>query len=183
MQQEMSANDVIVDLLENNRWRLKRVIEPMTDACLHWTSHPEANSIAVTSWHMGRLFDVFLIQQAKGEPTENECWIVRGWAQRTGYDPRGIGRDGWGSVNGHTPEEVAAIPRFTKQQLLAYFDDVHDSVKTYVRQTSMEELQTPGADFEGRYSKYQCIQMALLDNARHLGEIYTLKAMWDRTQR
>jgi hypothetical protein len=41
-------------------------------------------------------------------------------------------------------------------------------------------LLTTAPGFEGRFSKYQCIQMALMDNARHLGEIYTLKAMWER---
>jgi hypothetical protein len=178
----MSANDVIIDLLEDNRRRLHRVLEQTCDACLHWTPDAEANSIAVTVWHMGRLFDVFFTQQAKGEPAENECWIRLGWAERTGYDPRGIGRDGWGSVNGYTQAEVAAIPRFPTDQLLAYFDDVHDTVKQYVQETPMAELQTPGVGFEGKFSKYQCIQMALMDNARHLGEIFALKNMWGRQQ-
>ena len=176
----MNANDVIIDLLEDTRRRLRRVMGQISDECLYWTPDPEANSIAVTVWHMGRLFDVFLTQQARGQAAENECWMRLGWAERTGYDPRGIGRDGWGSVNGYTLEEVDAIPRFTKAQLLAYIDDVYDTVKAYVSDTPMEELQTPGAGFEERYSKYQCIQMALMDNARHLGEIYTLKAMWER---
>jgi hypothetical protein len=67
--------------------------------------------------------------------------------------------------------------------LLGYIDDVYDTVKATVNDTPMEELQVPGAGFEGRYSKYQCIQMALMDNARHLGEVFTLKAMWERQSR
>jgi hypothetical protein len=176
----MNANDVLIDLLEDNRRRLHRVIGEMSDERLHWTPDPGANSIAVTVWHMGRLFDVFLTRQTNGDPVENECWFSHGWARKTGYDPRGIGRDGWGSVNGYTLEEVAAIPRFTGEQLLAYFDDVHDTVKAYLENTPMAELQTAGAGFDGRYTKYQCVQMALLDNARHLGEIFTLNAMGER---
>jgi hypothetical protein len=179
----MNANDVIIDLLEDTRRRLHRVIDQISAECLYWTPDAEANSIAVTVWHMGRLFDVFLTQQAQGQRAENECWIRLGWAERTGYDPRGIGRAGWGSVNGYTLEEVAAIPRFSKAQLLGYIDDVYDTVKATVNDTPMEELQVPGAGFEGRYSKYQCIQMALMDNARHLGEVFTLKAMWERQSR
>jgi hypothetical protein len=176
----MNANDVIIDLLEDNRRRLRRVLGQIDAACLHWSPEPGANSIGVTVWHMGRLFDVFFTQQALGEPSARECWFSKGWAEKSGYDPRGIGSDGWGSVNGYTSEQVAAIPRFSKAQLLAYFDDVHNTVKTYVSHTPIEELLTPGASFQGRFSKYQCIQMALMDNARHLGEIFALKAMWER---
>jgi hypothetical protein len=176
----MNANDVLIDLLEDNRRRLHRVMGEMSHECLYYKPDPGGNSIAVTLWHMGRLFDVFLTQQVYGRPAGDECWFSQGWARRTGYDPRGIGRDGWGSVNDYTPDEVAAIPRLGVEQLLAYFDDVHAAVKTHLQNTPIDELLTAAAGFEGRYSKYQCLQMALLDNARHLGEIYALKAMWER---
>ncbi len=176
----MNANDVLIDLLDDNGRRLHRVMDGMSDECLYYKPDPGGNSIAITVWHMGRLFDVFLTQQIKGQPAEDECWFSQGWAQRTGYDPRGIGRDGWGAVNGYTLDEVGAIPRLGVERLLAYFDDVHAAAKAYVQDTPMDELQAAAVGFEGRFSKYQCIQMALLDNARHLGEVYTLKAMWER---
>lgn len=176
----MSVNDVLMDLLADNNRRLRRAMDQMSDACLYWSPDAESNSIAVTVWHMGRLFDVFLTQHVKGAPAANECWFSQGWSQRTGYDPRGIGRDGWGSVNGYTPDEVAAIPRFTREQLLAYLADVKDAVNAYLSRTPTDELQTKAVGFDGQYTRYQCIQMALLDNVRHLGEVFTLKAMWER---
>jgi hypothetical protein len=176
----MNANDVLIDLLEDTRRRLHRVVNQLDPASLYWSPDGEANSIAVTIWHMGRLFDVFLTQNALGKPAKEECWFRSGWAERTNYDPRGIGRDGWGSVIGYTLEEVAAIPRLSAEQHLGYFDDVHRAVRAYVESTPIEELLTTAPGFDGRFSKYQCIQMALMDNARHLGEIYTLKAMWER---
>lgn len=176
----LNGNEVMIDYLDDNVRRLKRAMERISHTCLHWTPGPGANSISVTVWHMGRLLDVFLTQQVKGESPENESWFRCGWAQRTGYDPRGLGRDGWGSVNGYTPEEVAAIPRFTKEQVLGYLDDVCDALRTYVRNTPMADLTGAAPGFEGHYTKYQVASMALLDNVRHLGEIYALKAMWDR---
>jgi hypothetical protein len=71
----MNANDVLIDLLEDNRRRLHRVFAVMSDDCVLWNPEADANSIAVTVWHMGRIFDVFLIQQAKGEPAEEESWF------------------------------------------------------------------------------------------------------------
>jgi len=176
----MNANDVLVDLLADNRRRLKRLCAGIPDELLFW--HPEAgaNSIAITIWHMARIFDVFLTQQAKGGSPEEECWFRHGWAERTGYDPRRLGQNGWGMLTGYSPEEVAAMPPLSREQVLGYLDDVYDTVREYLASTPIEELLLPGAGFEGKYSRYQCIQMALLDNVRHLGEIFAIQSRWDR---
>ncbi|MFQ5615068.1 MAG: DinB family protein [Anaerolineales bacterium] len=178
----LNANEVMIDYLKDNQRRLKRVMDEINDSCLHWKSAPDANSIAVTLWHMGRLLDVFLTQQANGEPSEHESWFRCGWAQQTRYDPRGLGQNGWGAVVGYTIAEAAAIPRFTREQVLGYLDDVYSAASTYIQNTPMAELAEAAPGFEGRYTKYQVLSMAILDNVRHLGEIYTIKAMWGRTR-
>jgi len=83
-------------------------------------------------------------------------------------------------LTGYTQEEVAAIPYFTREQTIGYLNDVYDIAKEYLSNTPMDKLQMPAVGFEGRYSQYQFIQMALLDNVRHLGEIFAIKASWDR---
>ena len=176
----MNVNDLLIDLLEDNRRRLHRVFDAISDDCMFWKPEAEANNIAVTVWHMARIFDVFLTQQAKGDLAEEECWYQHGWAEQTGYYPRGIGQNGWGMLTGYTQEEVAAMPRLTREQVLGYSDEVYDTVKKYLKNIPLEKMQMPGAGFEGKYSHYQCIQMALLDNVRHLGEILAIKARWDR---
>jgi hypothetical protein len=176
----MNANDVLIDLLEDNRRRLHRVFGLMRDDCLVWKPEAEANSIAITVWHMARILDVFLTQQAKGDLPEEECWFQQGWAAQTGYDPRGIGQNGWGMLTGYRPEEVVAIPPLTREQELGYLDQVYDRVKEYLSGMPIEKLLTPAPGFDGKYTKYQCIQMALMDNVRHLGEIFAIQARWER---
>lgn len=176
----MNANDVLIDLLEDNRRRLLRLLSSLSGECLVWQPEPGANSIAITIWHMARIFDVFLTRQARGEPAEAECWFRHGWAEGSGYDPLGIGQNGWGMLTGYTQEEAAAIPKLALAQAPGYLGDVYDTVKEYLASTPVETLLTPGAGFEGKYSKYQCIQMALMDNVRHLGEIYAIQARWER---
>ena len=177
---EMNANDVLIDLLEDNRRRLKRVFDAINDQCIIWKPDPQSNNIAITVWHMARIFDVFLIQQAQGESAEEECWFQGGWSVRSGYDPRGIGQNGWGMLTGYTLAEAAKVPVLSRMQLLGYLDEVYDTVKKYLTNTTMDRLQTPSVGFEGRYTNYQCVQMALLDNIRHLGEIYAIQARWER---
>jgi len=176
----MNANAVLIDLLEDNHRRLHRGLSNMSDDCLLWNPEPGANSIAITIWHMARIFDVFLTQQAKGDPAGQECWFRNGWAERTGYDPRGIGQNGWGMLAGYSQEEVAAMPQLSRDQVLGYLNEVYSTVNEYLAGITPEKLQTPGAGFDGRYTKYQCIQMALLDNTRHLGEIFAIEASWKR---
>jgi hypothetical protein len=175
----MNANDVLIDILEDNRRRLLRLFDVIPDVCVTWKPEIWANNIMVTVWHMARIFDVFLTLQAQGRLPEQECWFRHGWAEQTGYDPRGTGLNGWGILTGYSQEEVAAIPTLTREQMLGYLNVVYDTVSEYLINTPMEILQTPAAGFDGKYSKYQCIQMALLDNVRHLGEIFAIKTRWD----
>ena len=179
----MNANDVLIDLLEDNRRRLCRGLNEMSDECLTWQPEAGANNIIVTMWHMARILDVFLIFQTRGCAPEEECWFRCGWAERTGYDPRGIGQNGWGMLTGFTQEEVMSIPPLSREQALDYLNDVYDTVKEYLANTPMEKLETPGVGFEGKYSQYQCIQMALLDNIRHLGEIFVIQSSWKRRRK
>lgn len=118
----MNANDVLIDLLEDNRRRLHRVFDVMRDDCVMWKPEADANNIAVTVWHMARIFDAFLTQQAKGDLPEEECWFRYGWAEQTGYDPRGIGQNGWGMLTSYTQEDVAAMPQLTREQVLGYLN-------------------------------------------------------------
>jgi hypothetical protein len=176
----LDGNQVMVDYLDDNLRRVKRLITRVDEGGLHWKPDPGANSIAVTIWHMGRLLDVFLTQHVKGESSANECWVRNAWVELTGYDPRGIGSDGWGAVNGYTLEEAGAIPHFSKEQVVGYLEQVCDAARIYIQQTPMGDLAQAAPGLGGRYTKYQVLSMALMDNVRHLGEIYALKAARER---
>jgi hypothetical protein len=182
-EKKMNANDVLIDLLEDNRRRLYRGLDEMSDDCVFWRPEHNANNIIVTMWHMARILDVFLTLQTKGCISEDECWFRYGWAERTGYDPRGIGQNGWGMLTGYSQEEVAAMPLLTREEVLGYLNDVYDTVKDFLANTPIEKLEMSGVGFEGKYSQYQCVQMALLDNIRHLGEIFAIQSSWKRRKR
>ena len=178
---ELSGIDVIGNCLEDNLRRLNRVIEGIDDSGLHWQIDSKTNSIAVIVWHMGRFLDVFFSRFVLGLQVEDECWFVGGWTNETGYDPKGIGRDGWGSLNEYSPVEVSEIPRYSKDVAIGYVTQVYDSVRRYLQATSMAELAEVGYGFDGAYTKYQVLTMAIMDNVRHLGEIYLIKSLWERS--
>jgi hypothetical protein len=150
----MNANEVLIDLFEDNRRRLKRGFDRMSEECILWNPEPGANNIVITIWHMARMMDVFFTQNAKGDLPAEECWFRLGWAERTGYDPRGLGQNGWGMLTGFTLDEVAVMPPMTREQVLGYLDAVYDAVRDYLGGMPEEKLLSPGAGFEGKYSQY-----------------------------
>lgn len=103
----MNLNDVLIDLLEDNRRRLHRVFDAISDGCMLRKPETEANSIAGSVWHMARILDAFLTQQVKRGLAKEECLYQRGWVEQTRNDPRGIGQNGWCMLAGYTQEEVA----------------------------------------------------------------------------
>lgn len=102
---------------------LRRRLAGLDEAALEWRADDRGNNVRETVWHMARWIDV-LERVAAGASTSDERWIADGWAERTGYDPRGIGDDGLGVLSGYTFEEVLRIPRLTPSELLAYVDSV-----------------------------------------------------------
>jgi hypothetical protein len=178
----LTGSEVMIDCMDDNIRRLKRYMDKVNDDCLYWQPDAEGNCIAVILWHMGRILDVFFHQLALGLPTEKQCWFQDGWAEKTGYDPRGIGRDGWGSLNEYTLNEVAAMPKYSLVQLMGFLEDVYGALKNYLRSVPEIELTEPCAGFEGEYTKYQVITMALMDNIRHVGEIRLTRSLWERAK-
>ena len=80
-----------------------------------------------------------------GQPQTTQLWFTEGWAARTGYDPRGLGEHGYGTMTGYTLEEVDGIPAMPAEQLLAYLAQVCDALRTYLRQLDPETLREPAA--------------------------------------
>lgn len=118
-----------------------------------------------------------------GRHAEDEIWIKSGWAIKAGYDPRGVGANGWGAVIGYTIEEVSRIPKMSPNLLLGYFDEVTACIRDYLEKTSEELLQGNSIGFDGKQTNYFWIRHPLFDLTRHVGEMLAIKAMWDRRSR
>ena len=176
----MQGRDLLLDLLDDNTKRVHQLLDETTGECLHWQPDPDANSIAVTLWHASRAFDVFMTQHIKDQSNEKEVWIQSGWAEKSNYDPRGLGTNGWGMLTGYSLDEMRQIPKFGKEILRGYYHEIVTVIQTYVRETNEEELAQPAPGFEGKRTKFYWVRHPLFDLSRHVGEMLALKAMWER---
>jgi hypothetical protein len=103
--------------------RVRERLKSLDEDALEWRADDSGNNVRETVWHMARWIDV-LTRILGGTQPSTERWFTDGWAQRTSYDPRGIGDDGLGALTGYTFQEVLAIPRLTATELVRYLDSV-----------------------------------------------------------
>lgn len=175
--------EVVLDLLADLTRDLRREVEVLGHEELAWRPDPRANSVGVTVWHVGRWFDLLAHRILQGLDAGEEIWYHDGWAERTGYDPRGIGLRGWGAVTGYTVEEVAAIPPLAADQLLAYVESSAGVLADAIGGLSDESLMKAPPGYSGSRSAHAWIKQVLEGGFGHLGEIRSLRALrgWARS--
>ena len=172
--------DLIASLVEGTRGEVKE----LSAQELAWQPDAEGNSIGVTVWHVARWHDV-VARVFQEKPHEDELWLTQAWAERTGYNPQGIGYRGLGALTGYTQQEVAAIPALSAEDLLAYLDQASGALRAYLLSLpSFEALlqPVPGWGRETPVTKDQLLKVVFMGCAGHLGEIKALKAMMKRAQ-
>ena len=173
----MTDREVLADLVVDLAVGVHQAVTGMSIPELAWRPDAEGNSIGVTVWHMSRGLDVLKVRFLEQQQALTEQWHTQGWAQKTGYDPRGIGTGGLGILTGYTQEEVAAIPELAAEDLLAYLDQAANALRQYLLSLPEEALAQSIVAMGESLTVYQLIKGILLGCLGHLGEIEALKAL------
>jgi hypothetical protein len=166
----MRDTELIAKWFEDVGAGVRRRIKGLDEDALEWRADDHGNNVRETVWHMGRWIDV-LTRLLAGTQASTERWFTDGWADRTGYDPRGIGDDGLGVLTGYSFEEVLAIPRLCADDLLRYLDSVLAPLSQRLRafpddDTAAKSLRRATGILQGCFA--------------HIGEIDALLAIRER---
>ena len=172
----MNTQVILINWLDTLALRLIEEIEATDVAAFNWRPDAEANSIALTLWHIARSWDILTVRVLRGQPVLQEIWHRNGWREKIGYDPRGKGWDGVGNLAGYTQVEVAEIPKQTKADLLKYLQQTHVDFHTSLANLTNQAL----AEVVEDQSRYDWISNFIRDGYEHLGEIKAIRAMWER---
>ena len=170
--------DLFVRLEKSTHARLGRT----TSESLHWQIDREANSVGVTVWHSTRWLDALGTVALPNRDPEDQHWFRDGWAERTGYDPRGLGAGGLGNLTGYTVDEMLAVPKLSAEDLGAYH---HASVASLLDAIAREDTSSLQRTIVYGGSESSCFELLLgiaLGETRHLGEIDALLALYVRRQ-
>jgi Protein of unknown function (DUF664) len=127
----MNAADLLVDSFVRVHECVHDAVEGLSVADLRQRIDADANPIGWLAWHIARVQDDHVIEGAAGG---EQVWTSHGWAERLDvpYDVRAHGY-------GQTSEEVGGLTA-TADELLGYFDAVHEHVVNYVRGLSESDL-------------------------------------------
>lgn len=176
----MTDKEVLSDLMNEVGAEIREEIGEMAAEELAWQADPQANSIGVTVWHVARWLDVLAMRILHTGAAEDELWHTQGWAERTGYDPRGIGASGLGNVTGYTMEEVTAIPQMNAADLLSYLDSAIAAVNNRIAGMPEGALYEKVPGLGKSRTSYGWIKLLLKGCMGHVGEIQALKSMRER---
>lgn len=167
----MRDTELMAKWFEDVGARVREQLKSLEEDALEWRADDRGNNVRETVWHMARWIDV-LARILGGSQPSTERWFTDGWAQRTGYDPRGIGDGGLGALTGYTFEEVLAIPRLTTTDLVRYLDSVIGPFAQRLRALPEDE-DTARAVRRATGILQGCLA--------HLGEIDALLAIRERS--
>jgi hypothetical protein len=176
----MKPQDVLLHLLNENDYYIRDILDTVPIEGLSWQPDEVANSLGVQIWHVARAHDVFFTQHVKGLEAAHEIWFADSWAERSGYDPRGLGTNGWGMLTGYTEEEAASIPAMDADVLRGYYNAVSGTIRAYLSETTVEELEAAAPGYEGKQTNWFWVRHPLFDMTRHVGEMLMLKGLWER---
>ena len=157
--------ELLAEWVTDLRTLIDRQLARTPDIALHWRPARETNSIGDTVWHIARWLDLVSMWLQNAAP-ERQHWMADGWAERTGYDPRGVGTDGLGAISGYTFAEVEAIPKLRADQLREYLGAVCDDVIPRLRGADDTAAQRYKGVVQGTFA--------------HLGEIATIRTLHER---
>ncbi len=168
-----ALTDWLHDLEQEARARLDLI----TDEQLRWSPHPDANHPGVTFWHVARWLDVLAATRAVTAAVPGEqAWIRAGWIQRTGYDPRGIGFLGLGTLTGYSAEQMRAVPGLGREGLKEYLQATVADLAAVLASFDVADLNRPA----GFGSPFQLVGSTLQGSFGHLGEIDSMVSLYDR---
>lgn len=134
----MRDTELMAKWFEDVGARVRQRLAKIDEDTLEWRADDRGNNVRETAWHMARWIDV-LSRILGGTQPQTERWFTDGWAQRTGYDPRGIGDDGLGALTGYTFQEVLAVPRLSATELVRYLDSVIGPLAQRLRELPDDE--------------------------------------------
>jgi hypothetical protein len=119
----MNTAEVLADAFGRIKEVVHEAVEGIATEHLHTRLDPRANTIAWLVWHLTRIQDDHIADVAGRE----QVWTAQDWASRFGlpFPPEATGY-------GHTPDEVAAVRVGSPDQLLGYYDAVHDETLEFV---------------------------------------------------
>ncbi|MGW6277810.1 mycothiol transferase [Kribbella sp. NPDC055071] len=126
----MNTSELLIDAHGRIKEEVHDVVEGLDEKALTYQPGAEANSIAWLIWHLTRVQDDHLADAGGYE----QVHTADGWHERLGL-PLTADDTGYG----HSPDQIRLV-NLSAEQLLGYYDAVHDRTVEFLRTVTDEGL-------------------------------------------
>lgn len=170
----METTDVLNDALARIKEWVHGAIADLPADAINYRPDSEANSIGWLVWHLTRVQDDHVAHLAN----RDQAYVTAGWAERFGFDP-----DQHDIGYGHTPAQVGAITFDAPDDLLAYYDAVHELSLDYVRGIDAQELdRIVDTAWDPPVTAGVRLVSVIDDCMNHTGQAHYVRGLWERSQ-
>jgi len=170
----MDTNEVLADAFGRIKEWVHAAVAELPAEAINYQPDDGSNSIGWLLWHLTRVQDDHVAHLAD----RPQAYVGDGWADRLGTNP-----DDADHGYGHTPTQVAAIRFDTSDELLAYYDAVHERSLEYIQSITPDEL---GRVVDTRWDPPVTAGVRLVsvmdDCMNHTGQAHYVRGLWERTQ-
>lgn len=127
----MDVNDLLTEAFGRLPEIVREATEGLSPEQLCRPPAPGANTVAWLIWHLTRIQD----HHVSGLLGEDQLYLSQGWHERFGRGP-----DPEDHGYGHTPDDVASIKPASGEDLVGYYDAVHDRTMGFLSDLSAADL-------------------------------------------
>lgn len=164
----MDFKDIVRMALEQYLGDLRKALDGLTPQERRYQPTPESHHIDFAVWHMARVEDNWVQRFARRTDT---VWQSDGWDTRFGIPARDGGF-------GYTAEQVAALPDFDLDQMMAYFDSVRGASLTYLDGLTEADLEScPHPERRPGYTVAKMLAHVIVEESQHTGQVAYLRGM------
>ena len=164
----MDFKEIIRMALDEYTQDLRKALDGLDPEERRFQPGPEANHIDFTVWHMARVEDHWVQRFAQRVDT---LWEREGWHERLGLPEKDTGF-------GYAAEQVAGLPKFSLDDLMAYYDSVRGETLRYLDGLTAEDLdRLPHPERRPGYSIGKMFSHVIVEESQHVGHVAYLRGL------
>ena len=167
----METSDLLIDAFGRIQGMVHRAVAGLTPSDLAYRPDPDANSIAWLVWHLTRIQD----DHVAGVAGNDQLWTAQHWIERFAlpFEPDATGY-------GQSSEDVASV-RAGVDELLGYFDAVHDATVQFVESVDPDSLERiVDESWDPPVTLGVRLVSVVTDNVAHAGQAEYVRGLLDR---
>ena len=166
--QSESFKQIIKMALEEYLEELGKALDGLTPEERRFQPTPEAHHIDFAVWHMARVEDDWVQRFAR---QTDSVWIQEGWHDKLGLPEKDSGF-------GYDAEQVANLPAFNFDDLMAYYDSVRTATLGYLDDLAEETLEVcPQPARRPGYSIGKMFSHVIVEESQHVGQVAYLRGL------